>query len=307
VAARLGPRARGLFTLGHEAYSLLDRSFELGCNSFDTARTYRDSERTLRAWIRNRRNRDKVVVISTGCHPDGSGRPRLSASDVSHDLHASFDALGTDFIDWYRLHYDHPTARVEPVVERLNRHIDEGNITAIGASNWSHERIDDANAVAAGNGRKPFCASSVQFSVADWTRSPWPGAVKLGGERQRAARDWCSKNGLSVFAWSTLSRGFYSNHYDPKNPAGNPVSQWCATYFGTEKNIQRLERVRMFARRHHVIVAQVALAYVLRYPLQEFAAVGCTTVEKSVNNVGAQSLKRDGAALQWLATGGGSR
>jgi aryl-alcohol dehydrogenase-like predicted oxidoreductase len=110
-----------------------------------------------------------------------------------------------------------------------------------------------------------------------------------------------------VFAWSALSRGFYSNHYDPKNPAGNPVSQWCATYFGTEKNIQRLERVRMFARRHHVTVAQVALAYVLRYPLQVFAVVGCTTLEKSVNNVGAQSLKRDRAALQWLATGGASR
>ena len=50
-------------------------------------------------------------------------------------------ALGTDFIDLYLLHYDHPTARVEPVMEQLNRHIDEGKISAIGASNWSHERI----------------------------------------------------------------------------------------------------------------------------------------------------------------------
>ena len=40
-----------------------------------------------------------------------SRRPRLSASDVSHDLHASLKALGTDFIDLYLLHYDHPTAR----------------------------------------------------------------------------------------------------------------------------------------------------------------------------------------------------
>ena len=163
---------------------------ELGCNSFDTARIYGDSERTLGAWIRIRRNRDKVVVISNGCHPDGSGRPRLSASDVSHDLHASFEALGTDFIDLYLLHYDHPTAQVEPVPERLNRHIDDGKITSIGASNWTHERIADANAGAASHGLKLLCASTVQF---------------------------------------------FSNNYDPKNPAGNPVSQWCATYFGTEE------------------------------------------------------------------------
>jgi aryl-alcohol dehydrogenase-like predicted oxidoreductase len=132
---------------------------------------------------------------------------------VSDDLHASLTALGNDVADLFLLHYDHPTTRVQPVLEQLNRHIDEGKITAMGASNWSHERISDANAVAASHGWKPFCASSVQFSLADWTRSLWPGAVTLGGEDQRE---------------------------------------------------------------HHVTVAQVALAYVLRQPHQVFAMVGCT-------------------------------
>ena len=209
-------RGRGLpwlpsRSLEQQAFSLLDRSFELGCNTFDTARIYWDSERTLGAWIRERRNRDKVVVISKGCHPHLLlRRPRLSASDVSHDLHASLKALGTDFIDLYLLHFDHPTARVEPVMERLNRHMDEGKIGAIGASNWSHERIASANTFAAGTGLKPFSASSVQFSLAEWTRSPWPGAVTLGGDGQRAAREWYSTHGLSVFAWSSLARGFFS-------------------------------------------------------------------------------------------------
>lgn len=292
-------------SLEHQAFSLLDRSFELGCNSFDTARIYRDSERTLGVWMRKRRNRDKVVVISKGCHPDGSGHPRLSASGVSRDLHASLKALGTDFIDLYLLHYDHPTARVEPVVEQLNRHIDEGKISAIGTSNWSHERIASANSFAVSKGLKPFGASSAQFSLADWTRSPWPGAVTLGGDGQRAAREWYSTHGLSVFAWSSLARGFFSNHYDPKNPDGNPVSQWCATYFGTEENVQRLERTHTFARQHHVTVAQVALAYVLAHPLNVFAVVGCTKYEKFAENVGACSLKLDKATLHWLATGQG--
>ena len=83
------------------------------------------------------------------------------------------------------------------------------------------------------------------------------------------------------------------------------VSQWCATYFGTEENIQRLERTRMFARHHHVTVAQVALAYVLCHPLHAFAVVGCTTFEKFAENVAALSLKLDEATLHWLATGQG--
>lgn len=294
-------------SLEQQAFSLLDRSFELGCNAFDTARIYGDSERTLGAWIRERRNRDKVVVISKGCHPSRLGRPRLSPSAVSHDLHASLKALGTDFIDIYLLHYDHPTARVESVMEQLNRHIDEGKISAIGASNWSHERIASANTFAASKGLKPFSASSVQFSLADWTRSPWPGAVTLGGDAQRSAREWYSTHGLSVFAYSSLARGFFSNYYDPKNPDGNRVSRWCATYFGTEENIQRLERARMFACEHHVTVPQVALAYVLCHPLHAFAVVGCTTFEKFAQNVAALSLRLDEATLPWLATGQASQ
>jgi aryl-alcohol dehydrogenase-like predicted oxidoreductase len=294
-------------TLEQQAFSLLDRSFGLGCNTFDTARIYWDSERTLGAWIRERRNRDEVVVISKGCHPHLLlRRPRLSASDVSHDLHASLKALGTDFIDLYLLHFDHPSARVGAVMERLNRHMAEGKISAIGASNWSHERIASANTFAASRGLKPLSASSVQFSLAEWTRSPWPGAVTLGGDGQRAAREWYSTHALPVFAWSSLARGFFSDHYDPKNPGGNR-GRWCATYFGTEENIQRLDRARMFAREHHVTVAQVALAYVLCHPLQAFAVVGCTTFEKFAENVAALSLKLDEATLHWLATGQPSR
>lgn len=286
-----------------QAFSLLDRSFELGCNAFDTARIYGDSERMLGAWIRRRRNRDKVVVISKGCHPSRLGHPRLSPSAVSRDLHASLKALGTDFVDLYLLHFDHPTARVEPLMEQLNRHIDEGKISAMGASNWSHERIASANTFAANTGLKPFSASSVQFSLAYWTRSPWPGAVTLGGDGQRAAREWYSTHPLSVFAYSSLARGFFSDHYDPSNPDGNRLSRWCATYFGTEENIQMLERTRMFAREHHITVAQAALAYVLCHPLHAFAVVGCTTFDKFAQNVAALSLRLDEAALHWLATG----
>lgn len=290
-------------SLEQQAFSLLDQSFEIGCNAFDTARIYGDSERTLGAWIRRRRNRDNVVVISKGCHPSRLGHPRLSPAAVSRDLHASLKALGTDFIDVYLLHYDDPAARVEPLMEQLNRHIDEGKISAIGASNRSHERIAGANVYATSTGLKPFGASSVQFSLADWTRSPWPGAVTLGGEGQRAAREWYAKQELSVFAYSSLARGFFSDHYDPKDPNGNRVSRWCATYFGTEENIQRLERARILAREHHVTVAQVALAYVLCHPLHAFAVVGCTTFDKFAQNVAALSLRLDEPTLHWLATG----
>ncbi|WP_050947672.1 aldo/keto reductase [Mycobacterium xenopi] len=291
-----------------QAFSLLDQSFELGCNAFDTARVYGDAERTLGAWIRARRNRDEVVVISKGCHPSLlSGRPRLSPSAVSHDLETSLKALGTDFIDLYLLHYDNPTAQVDAIMERLNRHLAEGKIGAIGASNWTHERIASANASAQRNGWRPFSASSVQFSLADWVRPPWRGAVTVGGKEQHSARDWYMTQGLPVFAYSSLARGFFSDHYDPKKPNSNRVGRWCAKYFGSEGNIEKLERTRSFAYERNLTVAQVALAYVLCHPLHPFAVVGCQTSEKFAENVAALEVKLDDATLHWLATGEAER
>ncbi len=278
-----------------QAFALLDHAFELGCNSFDTARVYGDSERTLGSWMRKRRNRDDVVVISKGCHPDGSGCARLSAADVSRDLHKSLKALGADHIDVYLLHYDNPGAQIEPLLDRLNRHVDEGKITAIGASNWSHGRIDEANRLAIGLGVQSFSVSSVQFSLAAWARPPWPGAVTLSGDQQHDARKWYFEHRLPVLAWSSLARGFFSV----------PVNDFAATYFGTDESHRRLARARLFARRHDLTVTQVALAYVLSHPLKAFAVVGSTTHETLVDNIGALSLRLDAAALQCLAAGQG--
>ncbi len=113
-------------------------------------------------------------------------------------------------------------------------------------------------------------------------------------------------NGLPVFAWSSLARGFFSSHYAPKNPDDDDVSHWCATYFGTEENVQRLACTHTFARRHRVTVARLR-SHTLCHPLNLFAVVGCTTYGKFAENVRACSLNLDEATLHWLATGQSGR
>jgi aryl-alcohol dehydrogenase-like predicted oxidoreductase len=290
--------------LEKRVFSLLDRSFELGCNSFDTARMYHDAERTLGAWTRARGKREKVVIISKGCHPPRpGGASRLTPTVLSSDLHDSLRAFGGDYFDLYLLHWDDPGAPVEPIVERLDRHLKEGKIRAIGVSNWTNERIAEANAFAIRNGLTPFCASSVQFSLAEWTIPIAPGSVSIAGDRERTAREWYAEQKLSIFVYSSLARGFFSDHYDPKNPDATSVGKYCARHFGSMENLDRLSRAQKLASEQGVTVAQVALAYVLGNPLNMFAIVGCTTLEKLAENVGALSLKLDNATLKWLSSG----
>ena len=96
--------------------------FWIGHSSSDaTHSTRRAFIGTLRAWIRERRNRDEIVVISNGCHRHLLLRHLpLSASDVSHDLHASLCICSTTTTAVHELNRSWRTSEL-PASTRLPR------------------------------------------------------------------------------------------------------------------------------------------------------------------------------------------
>src|SRR5437660_3499940 len=163
-----------------ESFALLDGVFELGCTTFDTAHVYGsgDNERTVGRWIRERGLREKIVLIGKGAHPN-SDRQRVTPWDISSDLYDSLARLQTDYIDLYLLHRDNPAVAVGPIVEVLNEHLAAGRIRAFGGSNWTPERLQQANTYAIEHGLTPFAASSPNFSLADQVQPPWAGCLSI--------------------------------------------------------------------------------------------------------------------------------
>src|SRR5690606_27782491 len=124
--------------------------------------------------------------------------------DITADLFDSLARMQTDYIDIYLLHRDDPDVPVGPIVEILNEHHQAGRIHAFGGSNWSHERIREANEYAAAHGLTPFVASSPNFSLAEQIQEPWAGCLSIGGRKGAAARDWYRQNQIALFTWSSL-------------------------------------------------------------------------------------------------------
>jgi aryl-alcohol dehydrogenase-like predicted oxidoreductase len=288
-----------------EHFELLDGLLAAGCTAFDTARAYGDSERTLGAWLRARRVRDRVVVISKGGHPGPGWRPRLSAGEISRDLERSLEALQTDYIDLYLLHYVENTREVGPLVDVLNRFVAAGRIRAIGVSNWSTARIDSAIRHAGATSQRAFVASSVQFSLATWQTPPWRSAVTLSGDDAETDRQWYRAHDLWLLAYSSLAMGFFS----PSRPyAEDERGVPKAKRFGDRvflhvDNLARLKRARELAQRRGVTPGQVALAWVLRYHPRVVAIVGARTVASYSDAVGACDVTLSEAERQWLAHG----
>jgi aryl-alcohol dehydrogenase-like predicted oxidoreductase len=293
-------------------FALLDGVVEAGCTAFDTARAYPDSERSLGAWLRERGLRERLVIISKGGHPGPRWAPRLTSADVTRDLEQSLKALGTDTIDLYLLHYDDPTAPIEPLVDTLNRHLAAGKVRAIGVSNWPTRRIAAAADYAAAAGRTPFVASSVQFSLASWQRTPWPNAVSISGDgaEAEAERRWYRDRRLHVLAYSSLAMGFFSRARPyAGGPSATPAKadRFGDQVFVNDRNLARLARATDLAARRGVSPGQIALAWVLGYDSRVLALVGARTVASYVDAVGAFAVPLSESEREWLSHGPSGR
>src|SRR5215211_7441587 len=201
-----------------QSFSLLDQVYELGCNTIDTAHVYcgGSSERIIGQWIQARALRDQMVIITKGA-AHSEDRRRMTPFDIASDLHDSLARLKTDYIDLYLLHRDDPDAPVEPIIDTLNEHLQAGRVRAIGASNWSHERIEAANTYARANGLERFVASSPQFSLVESLDEPWPLCISISGPVGVAARDWYARAQMPLLVWSPLASGFFSGRFRREN------------------------------------------------------------------------------------------
>ena len=172
-----------------KSFALLDEIHSLGCNTFDTAHVYGngDGERTLGRWIHERDIRDEIVIITKGAHHNAD-RSRVTPFDITSDLYDSLARLKVEAIDLYLLHRDDPAVPVGPIIDVLNEHQAAGRIGAFGGSNWTHERIQEANAYTQAHGLLPFAVGSPQFSLAEMMQPPW----------LRYTPIWMSPTGMSL-------------------------------------------------------------------------------------------------------------
>jgi aryl-alcohol dehydrogenase-like predicted oxidoreductase len=292
----------------NRSFTLLDEVYAAGCNTFDTAHAYAqgDCELTFGQWVHARGLREEVVIIGKGAHPNPTvPRRRVTPFDITADLHDSLARLRFDHIDLYLLHRDDPTLPVGPIVEILNEHQQGGLIHTFGASNWSNQRIQEANEYAAAHGLTAFVASSPNFSLAEQVKEPWPDCLSISGRSGATARAWYRRQQMPLFTWSSLAGGFFSGRFtrDNLNSFTNDFDQVCIHAYCYEENFQRLERAAALAEEKGLTLPQIALAYVMNQDLNIFAIVGCQSGAEFADNAAASEIQLSAEELSWLELG----
>lgn len=288
---------------GEDVNYLLDAVADMGITVFDTAENYGLSEASLGRWMRERKNREKLVIISKGCHPYGKGR--VTPEDMKNDIEQSFERLGTDYIDIYFLHRD--DHKIDPgiMVEVLNEYYKKGKIRAFGGSNWTAERIELANTYAKEHGLQPFTVSSPNFGLADQIGDPFgggDGCVTISGPEHARDRAWYLANQMPVFAYSSLGRGFFSGRVksDAPEEAKNVIDEFAVKGYCYQENFERLRRVEELAKEKQCSVPQMALAWVLAQKLNVFPLVSARNPKRMQDNLAALSINLTEKEQKWL-------
>lgn len=298
---------QGSMMIGTKEYErsaeLLDEIFAMGCNCFDTAHVYGngDVERAFGRWVKERGNRDKLVILGKGAHHN-QDRKRVTPFDITADIFDTLARMQVDSIDLYLLHRDDPDLPVGPIVEVLNEHKAAGRIRAFGGSNWAHQRIQEANTYAAAHGLTPFAASSPNFSLADQLNPPWEGCISISGPSRQSARDYYRDIQIPLFTWSSLAGGFFSGRLrrDNIDTFETYLDKLAVSSYAGEDNFKRLERVQQLADEKSLSIPQIAMAYVMSQPLNIFALVGCHIAAEFKANLEASELKLTPEESAWL-------
>ncbi len=270
------------------AYRILDTAVAYGLNAFDTAYSYGRSEETLGHWMKERNNRNKVVIQSKVGDVNRDGSVHIDREVITNGINTGLERLQTDYIDIYLLHRDDPKTPVSEIIDTLSAFQDAGKILRFGASNWTHERIAEANAYAEANGKHGFTVSSPYYGIARQVADVWNGGcVGISGPENKEARAWYEKNQMPVVSYSALSHHFFAGRFKSYDyeAADQVLDRFGKKGYLSEDNMYRLKVAEEIAEKTGLTVAQVAVRFVLSSKMNGFAIASMSKEERIRDNV----------------------
>ncbi|TDP76275.1 aryl-alcohol dehydrogenase-like predicted oxidoreductase [Brachybacterium sp. AG952] len=272
------------------ASAMFDAFFEMGGTTFDTAYIYGGGyiEKLVGQWIRNRGVREDVVMITKGAHT-----PYCDPESLTRQLEESLERQGTDYADLYMMHRDNTDIPVGEFVDVMDEHLRAGRIRAYGGSNWTPERVDEANAYAKANGRTGFTILSNHFGLAEALDVPWAGCVHATDPDSKA---WLEERGIALLPWSSQARGFFTGRAHPEDRSD---AELVRCYYSDE-NFERLARAEELGAERGVPATAIALAFVLHQQFPTFALFGPRSIGEMRSSTLGLGVQLSAQEMAWL-------
>jgi aryl-alcohol dehydrogenase-like predicted oxidoreductase len=279
------------------SHALLDRFVDAGFNFIDTANVYSawvpghvggESESVIGRWLQRSGKRDRVVIATkVGMQMPGLGAG-LKRATIERGVEDSLRRLQTDHIDLYYAHVDDAGTPLDETLAAFDGLVKAGKVRAIGASNHSAERLEQALIISARDGLARYECLQPQYNLAD--REPYESALA----------PVCARHGLGVANYYALASGFLSGKYRRvEDTAGHARGGRVKQYLDA-RGLRILDALDALAQRLHSTPAAVALAWLMAQPTITAPIASATSIAQLDELLAVTRLTLDADALRVL-------
>jgi aryl-alcohol dehydrogenase-like predicted oxidoreductase len=278
------------------SFKILDAFVDAGLNFIDTADIYStwvpghtggESETIIGNWLKRSGKRSKIVLATkVGMQmPSGKG---LTKDHILQAAEDSLRRLQTDIIDLYQSHEDDHSTPLEETLGAYAQLIKQGKVRAIGASNYSADRLAEALQISRQHGLPSYQFLQPKYNL--YERSEYESTL------ERLAL----KEGLGVIPYYGLASGFLTGKYRSENDlAKSPRGAGVKKYLN-ERGFRILAALDEVAKAHHSTPGKVALAWLIARPSITAPIASATSLAQLNDLVDATRLKLDPSSIERL-------
>jgi aryl-alcohol dehydrogenase-like predicted oxidoreductase len=279
------------------SFRLLDAFVAAGFNFIDTADVYSkwapgnkggESETIMGKWLKARGNREKVIIATkVGVEMPGVGKG-LSKAYIVSEVAESLKRLQTDYIDLYQSHSDDPATPLAETLETYSGLVKQGKVRAIGASNYSAERLSEALEVSRKHNFPSYQSLQPNYNLYD------------RADYEAKLEKVCTDNGLGVIPYFSLASGFLTGKYRSEaDLEGSKRGQFVKKYVN-DRGMRILRALDAVAQETHSTPGKVALAWLIARPSITAPIASATSLEQAQDLIAATELQLSPAAVEQL-------
>jgi aryl-alcohol dehydrogenase-like predicted oxidoreductase len=270
--------------------TVLDTAIDAGITFLDTADRYGNtlSEEFMGEALKGRR--DQVVLATKfGMDlSDGWSGPRGAGEYIRHAVQASLRRLQTDMVDLYWYHRPDGITPIGDTLEALDALVRSGTVGAIGASNFSAEQIEQADAIAKERGLTPFTAIQNEYSL-------------LSRGAQADVLPLCERLNIAFIPYYPLASGLLTGKYRRNEAAPEGARLSKRDEIATPEQWEIVEALSAYADQRGVALSQVAIGALLSHPAVASVIAGATKPEQVAANAAAAAWTPSAGDLEALS------
>ncbi len=281
-----------------KSFRILDEFLGAGFDFIDTADVYSsfvpgnvggESETILGKWLKERGNRNRVIIATKVGMQMGPGMQGLSKAYIFRAVEDSLRRLQTDYIDLYQSHRDDPETPVEETLQAYAELIRRGKVRAIGASNYGAARLVESLDIAERQGLPRYESLQPLYNLYD------------SADYENNLEAICKQRGLGVISYFSLATGFLTGKYrSPEDlKKGGMRGQFAERYLSPrgDKILRTLDEI---AASHRSTPASVALAWLMARPSVTAPIASATSTSQLKTLTDAVQLKLEPASIEAL-------